>query len=389
LSINCPGRQPGLECTAAAGTAGGPAEEQRPGTPFPKKEANMPSKKRTEADIAAVQEQLRTSPVRNLPAPDYMTVDMAQIDDDPTNPGADETSGRYDRRAESISDSFDILGGPVLPIVLCRNPEAPNRFLNIDGHGRRGEALRRNQPTIKALVFPPLTLEQRVCLRQILNGAQEPFDPPLILKDLQLLAKLRKLDIRKEADLRALLGDMPYNVRKHYTKLRLLSRWPESVADKIGIDDDDELGILGFEKVKELDGLVTALKRSHPSIAAKYPGDGAYKQMLDLYHSGYFRDGGRSQEAIREGRKLLKKLPKDHALADGLASGSIAFGEFREAAASQLQAGHGHLVSLCKNISVLLTDLDPATLTAPEIRSIERTADLMGKVLAEIGVTAR
>ena len=38
---------------------------------------------------------------------------------------------------------------------------------------------------------------------------------------------------------------------------------------------------------------------------------------------------------------------------------------------------------------MLLTDLDPATLTAPEIRSIERTADLMGKVLAEIGTPSR
>jgi hypothetical protein len=37
----------------------------------------MASRKRTEADIAAVQEQLRKSPVRNLPAPEYMTVDMA------------------------------------------------------------------------------------------------------------------------------------------------------------------------------------------------------------------------------------------------------------------------------------------------------------------------
>jgi hypothetical protein len=349
----------------------------------------MASSKRTEADIAAVREQLRKSPVRNLPAPENMVVDMALIDDDPTNPGADETSGRYDRRAESISDSFDILGGPVLPLVLCRNPEAPKRFIIVDGHGRRDEARRRNQQSIKALVFPPLTLEQRVCFRQTLNAAQEPFDPPLILKDLQLLAKLRKLDIRKETDLRALLGDMPYNVRKHYTKLRLLSRWPEAVADKIGIDDDDKLGILGFEKVKELDGLVTALKRSHPGVAARYPGDALYKQVLNLYHAGYFRNGGRSQEAIREARKLIKKLPKDHALASGLAGGDIAFGEFQQAAAAQVQAGHQHIVNLCKDITVLLTDLDPATLSAPEIRSIERTADLMGKVLAEIGAPAR
>jgi hypothetical protein len=349
----------------------------------------MASRKRTDADIAAVQDQLRKSPVRNLPAPENMVVDMELIDDDPTNPGADDTSGRYDRRAESISDSFDILGGPVLPVVLCRSPEAPTRFMIVDGHGRRDEACRRNQQAIKALVFPPLTLEQRVCLRQTLNAAQEPFDPPLILKDLQLLAKLRKLDIRNETDLRALLGDMPYNVRKHYAKLRLLSRWPEAVADKIGIDDDDKLGILGFEKVKELDGLVTALKRAHPGVAAKYPGDALYKQVLSLYHSGYFRNGARSQEAIREARKLLKKLPKDHALAGGLAGGDIAFGEFQQSAGAQLQSSHQQIVSLCKEITVLLTDLDPASLTAPEIRSIERTADLMSKVLGEIGVAAR
>lgn len=349
----------------------------------------MASRKRTDVDNAAVQDQLRKSPVSNLPAPEYMVVDVNLIDDDPTNPGAEETSGRYERRAESISDSFDILGGAIYPLVLSRSAEARDRFIGVDGQGRRDEARRRNQPTMKALVFPPLTLEQRVCLRQILNGAQEPFDPPLILKDLQLLAKLRKLDIRKEPDLRALVGDMPCNVRKHYSKLRLLSKWPESVADKIGIDDDDKAGILGFEKVKELDGLVTALKRSHPSVAAKYPGDSLYKQVLGLYHKGYFRNGVRSQEAIREGRRLLKKLPKDHPLAAGLVSGSLAFPEFQQAATAQLQATHDGLVKLCKELTVLLTDVDPAALTAPELRSLERTADLMGKVLTEIGVAHR
>src|SRR6516165_607457 len=116
----------------------------------------MASKKRTDADIAAVQEQLRKSPVRNLPAPENMVVEMALIDTDPTNPGADETSGRYERRAESISDSFDILGGPVYPLVLCEHPEVRGRYLTVDGHGRGDEARRRGRSTVKALVYPQL-----------------------------------------------------------------------------------------------------------------------------------------------------------------------------------------------------------------------------------------
>ena len=71
-------------------------------------------RKRPDAESAAVLERLLQSPLRNLPAPEDRVVELALIDTDPTNPGADDTSGRYERRAESISDSFDILGGQEL-----------------------------------------------------------------------------------------------------------------------------------------------------------------------------------------------------------------------------------------------------------------------------------
>jgi hypothetical protein len=44
------------------------------------------------------------------------------------------------------------------------------------------------------------------------------------------------------------------------------------------------------------------------------------------------------------------------------------------------------LVSICKDLNALLTDVDAHNLTAVERRTLKRTSDLISKVLAEIGV---
>lgn len=330
--------------------------------------------------------QLKKSPIHGIKPIGLQELDISLIDTDSTNPGADQYSGRYERRWQSISDSFDIIGGFVYPLVVCQRSDIPGRYLTVDGHGRGDEAKRRRQKKVRAFVYPPLTLEQRICLRETLNAAQEPFDTPLVLKDLHLLARERGLDIKDEKDLRALLADLPVNVRKHEAKLKLLAKWPADVADKIGIDDDDEAGVVGYDKIKELGSLVSTLRRNHPESTKQYDGDQLSKQILKLYLQGMFRDGRRSQDTLRDARRLLKKLPQDHALVKKLVKGTIPFGEFKAEAELKVadRPAKRELVELCKELNALLTDVDAHNLTAVERRSLKRTADLVSQVLSEV-----
>jgi hypothetical protein len=170
--------------------------------------------------------------------------------------------------------------------------------LLIDGHGRFDEAKKRGEKKIKCIVFPFLTVEQRIILRQVLNAAQEPFDAPLILRDLQTLAKERNLDIRNnDADMDALLADFPESFATEKKKLRVLAAWPEDIADKISIDvnkkgeDGEEQGVIGYAKINQLNVLLNKLKNHHPTIAAHYPGQKLHRQLLKLYFDNVFRDG--------------------------------------------------------------------------------------------------
>lgn len=332
---------------------------------------------------------LRKSPIHGVKPIKAEDVDIELIDADKTNPGANEYSRRYERRWPSITESFEIIGGPVYPLVLCQHPDRPGRYMIVDGHGRFDEARRRRKEfkTIRALIFPKLTLEQRICLRETLNAAQEPFDTPLILKDLQLLANERKLDVRNERDLQVLLSDLPFSIRKHEDKLKLLARWPSDVADKIGVDDNDEAGVIGFDKVKELDSLVNTVKRGHPNLDTSYPGDQLYRQVLRMYFDGAFRDGRRSQDTIRDARKIIKKLPQDDTLVKKFLKGGMTFSEFATQAGPSIQESENHkdLTGLCKELNSMLTDIDAHNFTAAERRALKRTADLASQVLEEVG----
>src|SRR6185369_2774774 len=63
--------------------------------------------------------QLQNSPIHGLKIVEIREVELALIDKDATNPGGDEFSKRYERRAPDIRESFDILGGIVYPLVIC------------------------------------------------------------------------------------------------------------------------------------------------------------------------------------------------------------------------------------------------------------------------------
>ena len=225
--------------------------------------------------------------------------------------------GRISRRSGTIvvllniRESFDIIGRIVYPLVVCEKGDGSGRYSTIDGHGRRDEAMRRGVRTMRAIVFPSLNLEQRICLREVLNAAQEPFDTPLVLKDLTLLARERGLDVKDKNDLESLLADLPVSIRNHSKKLQLLAKWPSEIADKIGVDDNTEAGVIGLDKVKELDLLIASIHKNHPAVAKSFSGEKLYKQLMKLYLSGTFRDGGRSQDTIRDVNRILKKLPQE------------------------------------------------------------------------------
>jgi hypothetical protein len=336
---------------------------------------------------------LTSSPIHGIKPIGEHLVDLALLDTDPTNPGSDQYSNRYKKREKPISESYDILGGIIYPLVISTKDDGSGRFWIVDGHGRRDEASRRNQKQINCIVFPPLTLEQRIILRQVLNAAQEPFDTPLVLRDLHVLARERGLDIRNEIDLRALLADLPVNIRKHEDKLKVLAKWPSDVADKIGIDDNEETGVVGYDKIKELDGLVNAVKKHHPNTAAEFPGPKLNRQLLQLYFGNVFRDGYRSQEGIRAARKVLKKVENDDPLIGRFLKGGMLVGELEESSEAHFKDKTGKatdgsglgIVELCKKLNVLLTDVDANNLNAVERRTLKRTYELISQVLGEIG----
>src|SRR6476469_9883971 len=106
---------------------------------------------------------LRRSPIHDLVAVENQEIDLAKIDEDPTNPGGDKLCSRSKRRVPDIRDSFDIIGRAVYPLVVCESGTS-GRYTTVDGHGRLDEARRRGQKSIRCIVFPQLTLEQRICL---------------------------------------------------------------------------------------------------------------------------------------------------------------------------------------------------------------------------------
>ena len=335
---------------------------------------------------------LTGSPIHGVKPIGEYPVDLSLLDTDPTNPGSDPYSNRYKRREKPISESYDILGGIIYPLVVCTKDDGSGRFLIVDGHGRRDEAARRNQKQINAIVFPPLTLEQRILLRQVLNAAQEPFDTPLVLRDLHILAKERGLDIRNDVDLRALLADLPVNIRKHEDKLKVLAKWPSDVADKIGIDDNEEKGVVGYDKIKELDSFVNAVRKHHPVTASEFPGAKLNRQLLQLYFGNVFRDGYRSQEGIRTARRLIKKMENDAPLVGKFLRGGMLVGELEESSEALIikdktgktDGSDLGIVELCKKLNVLLTDVDAHNLSAVERRTLTRTYELISQVLREI-----
>ncbi|HZZ17239.1 MAG TPA: hypothetical protein VFE08_14900, partial [Candidatus Sulfotelmatobacter sp.] len=179
---------------------------------------------------------LRSSPIHGLipihPGPVSVEIDAIELD--PTNPGRMSQSLRDSRRAGSIRDSYDILSRIVYPVIVCEKEGDSSRYIHVDGYGRLKEAQARGQRKINAIVYPPMSLEQRICMRETLNAAQEPFDAVSIIHDLQQLARIRNVDTSDPEQVRTLVRDLPERVRKHEKDLLMLARLHPSAVSAMG-----------------------------------------------------------------------------------------------------------------------------------------------------------
>jgi hypothetical protein len=167
------------------------------------------------------------------PFPGVQKVKMKVIDRDPSNPGSSPYSERYKRREQPIHESYDVLGGVIYPLIVSTKDDGTGHHWLVDGQGRYDEAEKRGQEEINCIIFPRLELAQRILLRQVLNTAQEPIDPPLILRDLQIMADELDLDIRNnDGDVEGLLSQFPASFAEEMRgKLRVLAQWPKDVTD--------------------------------------------------------------------------------------------------------------------------------------------------------------
>lgn len=325
--------------------------------------------------------ELESSPVHNLfPLfPDPVEVALDDIEIDETNPGHLTDTLRYKRRDPSMADSWDILGGIVYPIVVCIHPDKPDKFMHVDGFGRYTAAKARGAVKIRAIIYPALTLEQRICLRETLNAAQEPFDVASVIKDLQQLAAERKLDLTQPSQIKMLLRDLPERVRKREADLLVLARWHPDVVKRIG-ESYGRRGpesSMGMDKAKELTKFMDVMGARHPKTTEALGGEMAVsKRLFDLYQQDAFSKHGRSQEGIRAAVDHLDDLP-----ADDDRVGEFFAGEY-DITGGAAKAPGGNLVKFCEELSKLLLTRDESTLTESERRALKRTMRSIEDILS-------
>jgi len=329
-------------------------------------------------------DQLRGSPIHDLPPTTNHPVDIeiARIEIDPTNPGADEAKSlRYQRRAGSIRDSVDIIGSIVYPIVVCQKADDPTRYIHVDGYGRLSELRNRGAKTVRALVFPPLSLEQRICLRETLNAAQEPFDAVSVVRDLWQLAHERGLSLDNAEQVKTLVRDLPEKVRKFERDLVMLGKWHPKAVDKLGESYEEDGQAIGIDKIRGLHSVIRAVHSRHPNVLKRLGGERELSLTLaKMYTDGKFRGGGtRSQDAIRSVSRSIKNLREDH---------EKLFDFFdQQQSWTALPSSNGKtpaadVVKTCQNFVATLLEIDePGKLSVKERRALERTAMVLGQVL--------
>lgn len=328
------------------------------------------------------------------PLPGVQKVKMKLIDRDPSNPGSSPYSERYKKREQPIHESYDVLGGVIYPLIVSSKDDGSGHFWLVDGQGRYDEAEKRGQEEINCIIFPRLELSHRILLRQVLNSAQQPIDPPLILRDLQIMADELHLDIRNsDADVEELLSQFPATFAEEMSgKLRVLAQWPKDITDKISIDvrkDDgaDEPGTIGYRKIELLLRVVKKVRTRHPAIADQYPGEKLHRRVHQLYFDGAFRDGGRSQDGIERVKWVVNNADANEPLVADFLKGAIKANELYAKVVAKLQAKEAAeppLVRVCNELKALLANIYPPELSAKEKFALKSTHTVLGEALEAI-----
>ena len=342
----------------------------------PPKEAKGP------ANVAA----LRSSPVHNLMpiSPSPQQIEVSAVDLDPTNPGKATQSLRDKRREGSLRDSYDILARIIYPVVVCQSPDVLGRYTHVDGYGRLKEALARGQQFIDAIVFPPLSLEQRICMRQTLNAAEEPFDAVSIIHDLQELARIRKIDTSDAGQVKTLVRDMPERVRKYEKDLVMLTSLHPKAVSAMGESYQKSGKTIGLDKLRSIAVLLRNLEDRHPKTVARLGGSKELSlKVSKMYIEKKFSEGSRSQEAIRHVDKVLNLAPVDDPQVADFLEKERSHMELPTFSANERgqDGGKSEITEACRNLTKFLLDIDTEVLTPAEMRALERTESVLNKVL--------
>lgn len=323
-------------------------------------------------------EALRGSPIHNLRPVDEnpVDIDIRAIEIDETNPGSQTESRRYERREDSIRDSLDILGRIVYPIIVCQKQDDPDAYIHVDGFGRLEQLIERGRTKVRAFVYPPLSLEQRILLRETLNSAQEPFDVASIIRDLQELASQRGLDVRNPSHIRTLVRDLPKRVRMRDKDLIMLARWDPETVSKVGESYGTGAGSIGIDKLKELTKILDAMASRHPDLLKSLGGEiGLSKKLGRMYLEKKFQRG-RSQTGIRRVVDALRTFPENDATIREY---------FRDELDYQVLPPTEQPkdpVKLCEELTKALLALDVSSLTDEQRLTLTRTRAVLNEVLA-------
>lgn len=330
---------------------------------------------------------LRGSPVHDLKPlneePEWINID--DIDLDTTNPGSVTDSLRYQRRAPSIRDSYDILGRIIYPIVVCKSGEHAERFIHVDGFGRLEQLKERGEKQVHAYIYPPMTLEQRICFRQTLNAAQEPFDAVSIIQDLRTLAEERKLDINNADHVETLVRDLPEKVQKHRRDILELSRWHPDAIEALGESYGASPKSIGIDQIRSLGRIMTEMMSRHQETLRKLGGLQEFsKRLAQMYSDRRFAENGRSQDGIRVVIRSLKTLqPDDRSILNFFENGTT-IRELEKAAKATTPNEEGSVVAGCTAFINVLLNLNTKRLTEDEINALKRTATVLNSVFSEV-----
>jgi hypothetical protein len=230
-----------------------------------------------------------------------------------------------------------------------------------------------------------MTLEQRICFRETLNAAQEPFDAASIIKDLQILAEERGLDIHNKEHVETLVRDLPEKVRKHKNDILELSRWHPNAITALGESYGTNRKSIGVDQIRGLGRIIAVLEKRHQSTFEKLGGSqDLSKKLVKFYLDGRFSENGRSQQGIRSVIKSLNTIQPDDPFILKYCEDGISIRELEKAAEESKLNEQGVVLSGCSKFIDVLLSLNTKRLTEDEMAALKRTDSVLNEVLSEV-----